>query len=120
MFIYFVIIMIIINWIIVLLEEFKESSIETIFPFQKNYSILKGLYSIVPIIYDTLFKMDEYRGELASDNDVELLRIQDLFQFFSSDFPYKIRSIFLLSEIGNYADAGIIEKKVVSKQMRSS
>lgn len=80
---------------------------------QKNYSILTGLYSIMPIIYDSLFKINEYRGELASDNNLELLRIQDLFQFFSSDFPYKIRSIFLLSEIGNYADAGIILRTLI-------
>lgn len=80
---------------------------------QKNYSILKGLYSIMPIVYDSLFKLNEYRGRPAANDDMDLLKIQDLFQFFSSDFPYKIRSIFLLSEIGNYADAGIILRTLI-------
>ena len=75
---------------------------------QKSYNSLKGLYSKMPLIYDCLFKINEYRGKLAEKEDTNLLIIQDLFQFFSSDFVYKIRSIFTLSEIGNYADAAII------------
>ncbi len=75
---------------------------------QKSYLMLNGLYSILPKMYDCLFKMNEYRGELAKIDDENLLRIQDLFQFFSYDFVYKIRSIFVLCEIGNYADAAII------------
>lgn len=74
----------------------------------KSYLTLRGLYAKMPIIYDTLFKMNEHRGKVASINEEELLRIQDLFQFFSYDFPYKIRSIFLLAEIGNYSDAAIL------------
>lgn len=75
---------------------------------RKSYLALRGLYAKMPIIYDTLFKLNEYRGKLATNNNEQLLRIQDIFQFFSYDFPYKIRSIFLLAEIGNYADAAII------------
>lgn len=75
---------------------------------EKCYSTLKGLYTILPLIYDTLLKINEFRGELAKDTEEDLLRIQDLFQFFAVDFPYKIRSIIMLSEIGNYSDACII------------
>lgn len=71
---------------------------------QKSYLMLNDLYNILPKMYDCLFKMNEYRGELAKIDDENLLRIQDLFQFFSYDFVYKIRSIFVLCEIGNYAD----------------
>lgn len=74
----------------------------------KSQKTLPGLYNILKIIYDVLLKMDEYRGKLADNDEIDLLKIQDLFQFFSSDFPYKIRSIFLLSEIGNYSDACIL------------
>lgn len=75
---------------------------------QKSYLTLRGLYNILPKIYDCLFKMNEYRGELAKIDNENLLRIQDLFQFFSYDFVYKIRSIFIICEIGNYADSAII------------
>lgn len=75
---------------------------------QKTYFTFRGLYNVLPKIYDCLFKMNEYRGELAKINDENLLRIQNIFQFFSYDFAYKIRSIFILCEIENYADAAII------------
>ena len=75
---------------------------------QKSYIMLNGLYSILPKMYDFLFKMNEYRGELAKIDDKNLLRIQNLFQYFSYDFGYKIRIIYVLCEIGNYADAAII------------
>lgn len=75
---------------------------------QKSYYILNGLYSKMPLIYDCLFKINEYRGKLADIDNKDLLIIQNLFQFYAYDFSYKIRSIFTLSEIGNYADAAII------------
>ena len=75
---------------------------------EKCYSALKGLYTIMPVVYDVLFKMNEFRGKLAKENDQNLIQIQDVFQFFSFDFPFKIRSIFLLAEIGNYNDACIV------------
>ena len=75
---------------------------------QKSYNTLSGLYAKMPLIYDCLFKMNEYRGKLADIENENLLKIQDLFQFFSYDFVYKIRSIFTLSEIANYADAAIV------------
>ena len=75
---------------------------------QKSHVTLAGLYLKMPKIYDCLFKINEYRGKLAATDNKNLLKIQDMFQFFSSDFVYKIRSIFILTEIGNYADAAII------------
>lgn len=79
----------------------------------KTYNTLKGLYFILPTIYDTLWKINEFRGELAKDIEEDLLRIQDLFQFFLSEFPYKIRDIFILSEIGNYSDACILLRSLI-------
>lgn len=75
---------------------------------QKSYFALQGLYSKMPIIYDCLLKINEFRGQVATKDNENLIIIQDLFQFFSYDFVYKIRSIFLLCEIENYADAAII------------
>ena len=79
----------------------------------KTYNTLKGLYSILPTMYDTLWKINEFRGQLANDTEQDLLKIQDLFQFFSSEFHYKIRSIFILSEIGNYSDACILLRSLI-------
>ena len=72
---------------------------------RNNYECLNTL---LPKIYDVLLKMNEYRGQLSIGEDDELGKIQDLFQFYSMDFAYKIRSIFTLMEIGNYADSAII------------
>ena len=47
----------------------------------------------MPIIYDTLLKMNDFRGCLAKDEEKDLLQIQDLFQFFSFDF-FPFSSIF--------------------------
>lgn len=79
----------------------------------KSHQTLKGLYNIMPIIYDTLFKMNEFRGQVVGTDEQDLLTIQDLFQFFSYEFPYKIRSIFLLTEIGNYGDAAILLRSLI-------
>lgn len=79
----------------------------------KTYNTLKGLYSILPMMYDTLWKINEFRGELADNTEQDLLKIQDLFQFFLSEFPYKIRSIFILSEVGNYSDACILLRSLI-------
>lgn len=79
----------------------------------KTYSTLNGLYIMLPKIYDALWKINEFRGELAKNTEEDLLIIQDLFQFFLSEFPYKIRSIFLLSEIGNYSDACILLRSLI-------
>ena len=79
----------------------------------KTYSTLRGLYFMLPKIYDTLWKINEFRGELAKNTEEDLLIIQNLFQFFLSEFPYKIRSIFLLTEIGNYSDACILLRSLI-------
>lgn len=79
----------------------------------KSNLLLNGLYIILPEIYDTLWKINEFRGEYAKEDDIQLIKIQDLFQFFLAEFPYKIRDIFLLAEIGNYSDSCILLRSLV-------
>jgi hypothetical protein len=52
-------------------------------------------------------------GKLCDDSEKELVQIQDLFQFFIYDAPFKIRNIFNLMEIGSYCDAGILFRSLV-------
>lgn len=53
------------------------------------------------------------QGKLAEDEDIEMIRIQDLFQFFIYDFPLKIRNIYNLMEIGSYFDATILFRSLI-------
>ena len=80
---------------------------------EKTTTTLRGFYNILPIIYDSLWKINEFRGEYANANEIQLLKIQDLFQFFIAEFPYKIRDIFILAEIGNYSDACILLRSLI-------
>ena len=41
------------------------------------------------------------KEKLAADEDIKMIKIQDLFQFFIYDFPFKIRNIYNLMEIGS-------------------
>ena len=52
-------------------------------------------------------------GTLAEDIDTELIKIQDLFQFFVYDFPFKARNIYNLMEIGSYFDVTILFRSLV-------
>lgn len=70
------------------------------------------MYDILDLIYDNLLKINEFRGEYEKD-DIELYKIQEQFQFFLTEFPYKFRSIILLMEIGNYTDASIILRSLI-------
>lgn len=79
----------------------------------KSILLLSGLYNILPVIYDALWKINEFRGEQAKEYDIQLIKIQGLFQFFLAEFPYKIRDIFLLAEIGNYSDSCILLRSLV-------
>lgn len=80
---------------------------------EKTTITLRGFYNILPLIYDSLWKINEFRGEYADGSEIQLLKIQDLFQFFIAEFPYKIRDIFILAEIGNYFDACILLRSLI-------
>lgn len=80
---------------------------------RKTQQEIPGFYNFVPSVYNVLMLMPFCTGELCSDNDTELVKIQDLFQFFIYDVPFKIRNIFNLMEIGSYCDAGILFRTLV-------
>ena len=52
----------------------------------KSYLSLRGLYAKIPILYDTLFKLNEYRGKVSSSKDINLLMIQDLYSLYTMQF----------------------------------
>lgn len=74
---------------------------------------IPGLYSFMPSLYNVLLIMPFCTGELCDDNDIEMVKIQDLFQFFIYDVSFKVRNIFNLMEVGSYCDAGILFRTLV-------
>lgn len=74
----------------------------------KTKLAIPGFYNFVPSLFNVLLLLPHSRGELCDINDKELVQIQDLFQFYIYDFPFKIRNIISLMEIGSYADAIIL------------
>src|SRR5574344_1897437 len=84
---------------------------------KKTHETIKGLYKFIPNIYDVLIQLVNNKGELAPEDDMNWIKIQDSFQFFIFDAPYKIRSIFILLDIANYGDAVIIYRSLVETYM---
>lgn len=79
----------------------------------KTISEIPGFYNFIPSVYNVFIKMPFINGTLAEDDDIELIKIQDLFQFFIYDFPFKVRNIYNLMEIGSYFDAAILFRSLV-------
>lgn len=79
----------------------------------KTKSEIPGFYNFIPSVYNVFIKMPFIHGTLAEDDDTELIKIQDLFQFFIYDFPFKVRNIYNLMEIGSYFDAAILFRSLV-------
>lgn len=79
----------------------------------KTKSEIPGFYNFIPSVYNVFIKMPFIHGTLAEDDDTELIKIQDLFQFFIYDFPFKVRNIYNLMEIGSYFDATILFRSLV-------
>lgn len=79
----------------------------------KTKSEIPGFYNFIPPVYNVFIKMPFIHGTLAEDIDTELIKIQDLFQFFVYDFPFKARNIYNLMEIGSYFDATILFRSLV-------
>ena len=53
---------------------------------EKTRNKIPGFYNFIPSVYNVFIKMPFKQGELAEDEDIEMIRIQDLFQFFIYDF----------------------------------
>lgn len=79
----------------------------------KTQQEIPGFYNFIPSVYNVLMLMPFCTGKLCNDDDTELIKIQDLFQFFIYDAPFKIRNIFNLMEIGSYCDAGILFRSLL-------
>lgn len=79
----------------------------------KTQETFKGIYKILPSIYNVLMLLPFYRGKLCDDNDTEMVCIQDAFQFFIHDSGFKIRNIISLMEIGSYGDASILLRTLI-------
>ena len=79
----------------------------------KMHQQLPGMYDFLPHVYNVLMKLPFCMGSLCDDNDLNMVKIQDSFQFFIYDLPFKIRNIISLMEIGSYHDAGILFRSLV-------
>lgn len=80
---------------------------------RKTQKTFKGIYEILPSMYNVLILLPFCRGELCNIDDKEMVIIQDSFQFFIHDSAFKIRNIFLLMEIGSYGDASILLRSLI-------
>lgn len=74
---------------------------------------LSGLYDFMPSFYNSFMKLPFYNGISKDETDINIIKIQDLFQFFIYDFPFKVRNILNLMEIGSYVDATILFRSVI-------
>ena len=64
-------------------------------------------------IYNYFLILPFSTGELCDDSDLNAVKIQDAFQRYIYDIPFKIRSIYKLLEIANYADAAILLRTLI-------
>lgn len=98
-------------------EQYKEPYITLLeseeIKKNKTRAEIPGFYNFIPHVYNTLLKLHTLTGELAKDEDRNLIKIQDVFQLFIYDVPFKIKNIFNLMEIGGYADAVILYRSFV-------
>ena len=74
----------------------------------KTMKEIPGLYNFLPSLFNVLLLMPHSLGKLCDLEDKENVQIQNLFQFYIYDFPFKIKNIISLMEIGSYADAVIL------------
>lgn len=75
------------------------------------------LYEMMEDVYDALWNLQENTNIDKDETDENLIKLQDPFQFYSFNFPYKIRSIFSLMEMGNYDDAICILRTIVEPEI---
>lgn len=75
---------------------------------EKTQQEIIGFYNFIPNVYNVFMLMPYCCGKLCDNNDKELVLIQDLFQFYIYDVPFKVKNIVDLLEIGSYCDAGIL------------
>lgn len=80
---------------------------------QKTQKEIPGFYEFLPILFNVLLQMPFCTGKLCDENDIEMVKIQDLFQFFIYDTSFKVKNIIYLMEIGSYCDACILFRSLL-------
>lgn len=89
-----------------LIESEKIKINKTIEAFEKELGLVEH-------IYNYLLTLPFSTGKLCDDSNLNEVKIQDAFIRYIYDIPFKIRSIYKLLEIGNYADAAILLRTLI-------
>ena len=74
----------------------------------KTKKKIPGFYNFLPSFFNVFLLMPHSLGKLCDSKDKENVQIQDLFLQYVYDFPFKVKNIVYLMEIGSYADAVIL------------
>jgi hypothetical protein len=78
---------------------------------------LNQLYLFMEDIYNALWNLKDCMNLSKTEKNEDIIALQDAFQLYSFDFPYKVRSIFSLMEIGSYADAICVLRTIVEAEI---
>lgn len=84
---------------------------------QKTNESLGKELEFVAHICNYLLVLPFSTGKLCDDSDKNAVQIQDAFCQYIYDVPFKIRSIYKLLEIANYADAAILLRTLIEATM---
>lgn len=74
-------------------------------------------FEFVGHIYNYLLILPFSTGKLCDDSDINAIKIQDAFHQYIYEVPFKIRSIYKLLEIANYADAAILLRTLIESTL---
>ena len=74
-------------------------------------------FEFVGHIYNHLLILPFSTGKLCDDSDINAIQIQDAFRQYIYEVPFKIRSIYKLLEIANYADAAILLRTLIESTL---
>ena len=93
-----------------LIESEKEKIKKTKEAFGKEFEFVGHIYNYLLILpFST--------GKLCDDSDINAIQIQDAFHQYIYEIPFKIRSIYKLLEIANYADAAILLRTLIESTL---
>ena len=93
-----------------LIESEKEKIKKTKEAFGKEFEFVGHIYNYLLILpFST--------GKLCDDSDINAIQIQDAFHQYIYEIPFKIRSIYKLLEIANYADATILLRTLIESTL---
>ena len=84
---------------------------------QKTYESFGKEFGFVEHIYNYLLILPFSTGKLCEDSDINAIQIQDAFHQYIYEIPFKIRSIYKLLEIANYADAAILLRTLIESTL---